>query len=129
MAEYSVLITSPPFNGDSAQRALSFIKGVISNGDTINHVFFYGDGVYHTNSLMLETGDSLFTYGEWKNLSSAHNVNLMVCITAAVKRGIVSQQEAKENGMGQSNLQAPFQQAGLGEFFTSLHNCERLVQF
>ena len=40
-----------------------------------------------------------------------------------------SEMEAKENGIAQANLTAPFEQAGLGEFFTALHECNRLVQF
>ena len=129
MAEYSVLITSSPFQGDTALRALSFAQGVIDNGDVINNVFFYSEGVHHTNNLMLKTGDELFVLDSWKTLASEHNMKLLVCITAAVKRGIVSELEAKENGLSQANLTAPFEQAGLGEFFTALHDCNRLVQF
>ena len=129
MAEYSILITSSPFQGDTALRALAFVQGAIDNGDVINHVFFYSDGVYHTNSLMLNTGDELFALESWRALATAHNVKLLVCITAAVKRGIVSELEAKENGIAHANLAAPFEQAGLGEFFTALHECNRLVEF
>lgn len=129
MAQYSVLITSSPFQGDSAFRAYQFIQGVISNGNTVNNLFFYGDGVYHTNNLMLKTGDEFYGQDAWKRLSEQHEVKLLVCITAAVKRGIVSDQEAQEHGIAQANLSAPFIQAGLGEFFTELHNCDRLVQF
>jgi len=107
MAEYSILITSSPFEGDTALRALAFIQGVIDNGDVVNNVFFYSEGVHHCNSLMLKTGDELFAYDGWKALAADHNVNLMVCITAAVKRGIVSEMEAKENGMAHANLTAP----------------------
>ncbi|GFD70453.1 sulfurtransferase TusD [Alteromonas sp. KUL156] len=129
MAEYSILITSSPFDGDAALRALGFIQGVIDNGDVVNNVFFYSEGVHHTNSLMLNTGDELFVLDDWKALADAHNIKLLVCITAAVKRGIVSELEAKENGIAYANLAAPFEQAGLGEFFSALHACNRLVQF
>jgi tRNA 2-thiouridine synthesizing protein D len=129
MSEFSILITSSPFHGDSAMRALAFINGVIANGDKVNNIFFYSDGVYHANSLMLDTGDAFSTYKAWSKLSTEHDVTLLVCITAAVKRGIVSQQEADDNGIGFANLQSPFVQAGLGEFFTSLHSCNNLVQF
>ena len=46
MAEYSILITSSPFQGDTALRALAFAQGVIDNGDVINNVFFYSEGVH-----------------------------------------------------------------------------------
>lgn len=134
MADYSILVTSSPFHGDSAMRALAFIKGVIDNGDNIDHVFFYSEGVQHTNNMMVQTGDELFALTQWKSLAEQHSVRLLVCITAAVKRGIVSEQEAIENGISVNdtpcvNLTAPFEQAGLGEFFTALHSCNRLVQF
>lgn len=129
MAEYSILITSSPFQGDSALRALSFVQAAIDNGDTVNNVFFYSEGVHHTNSLMLHTGDELFAYDAWKALATNHKVKLLVCITAAVKRGIVSELEANESGLPYANLAPPFEQAGLGEFFTALHDCNRLVQF
>ena len=129
MAEYSILITSSPFQGDTALRALAFAQGVIDNGDVINNVFFYSEGVNHANSLMLKTGDELHALEGWKSLAAEHKVKLLVCITAAVKRGIVSEQEAMENGLAYANLTAPFEQAGLGEFFTALHKCNKLVQF
>ncbi len=78
---------------------------------------------------MLQSGNDFYVYGAWESLASTHNTQLLVCITAAVKRGIVSQQEAAESGISAVNLTAPFVQAGLGEFFSELHQCERLVQF
>lgn len=129
MKTYSILITTSPFHGDTAKRAFAFIKGLLDNGDTVSNVFFYSDGVLHANSLMLQTSDELYAYNEWKALADNHNITLLVCITAAVKRGIVSEQEANENGLSMANLVTPFEQAGLGEFFSELHNCDRLVQF
>ena len=129
MKTYSILITTSPFHGDTAKRAFAFIKGVLDNGATFTNVFLYSDGVLHANSLMLQTSDELYAYNEWKALADNHNITLLVCITAAVKRGIVSEQEAIENGLSMANLVAPFEQAGLGEFFSELHNCDRLVQF
>ncbi|GEA08549.1 hypothetical protein KUL42_33100 [Alteromonas sp. KUL42] len=78
---------------------------------------------------MLQTSDELYAYNEWKALAENHKITLLVCITAAVKRGVVSEQEAIENGLSIANLVSPFEQAGLGEFFSELHNCDRLVQF
>ena len=90
MKTYSILITSPPFQGDTVKRAFAFIKGVLDNGDTVSNVFFYSDGVLHANSLMLQTSDELYAYNEWKALAENHNITLLVCITAAVKRAISS---------------------------------------
>ncbi len=53
----------------------------------------------------------------------------MVCVTAAVKRGLLCATEAQDAGVTAVTLQAPFEQVGLGEFFTQLHDCDHLVQF
>lgn len=129
MANYSILLTSPPYHGDAARRVASFIDGVLENGDTVDNVFFYGEGVHHCNHFAVPSGDEFYPYEYWVQLSASQHTALLVCITAAVKRGIVSVDEAKENGVDGANLVAPFQQAGLGEFFSALHNCNRLVQF
>ncbi|WP_421134597.1 sulfurtransferase complex subunit TusD [Alteromonas sp. A079] len=129
MTNYSILVTSPPYYGDAALRMASFIDGVLDNGDTVDNVFFYGEGVHHCNQFAVQTGDEFYSYEYWTQLSSSHNTALLVCVTAAIKRGVVSVDEAKDNGVDGANLVAPFQQAGLGEFFTALHACNRLVQF
>ena len=129
MANYSILITSAPYQGQHAQRAIEFAKAAISSGHVVDNVFFYSEGVHHANHYMQEVGDEFYPLNAWKALNEEYNVALLVCITAAVKRGVVGHQEALASGATGVNLVAPFQQAGLGEFFTALHNCEKVIQF
>ena len=65
----------------------------------------------------------------WQALKNDHNVTLLLCITAAVKRGIVGEQEAASAGVSGANVAEGFEQAGLGEFFTALHDCDKVAQF
>lgn len=129
MAKYSILITSAPHEGQEAQKALAFANQLLADGHDIENIFFYGSGVLHANGFMLETGDEFFPYKHFVDLAQAHTIPLLVCVTAAVKRGVVSELEAKDNGLSGSNLREPFQQVGLGAFFTALHDCDKLVQF
>ena len=129
MINYSLLITSAPYQGQHAQRAIEFARTAISSGHMVENVFFYSEGVHHANHYMQEVGDEFFPLNAWKALSEECNVTLLVCITAAVKRGVIGHQEALDTGASGVNLIPPFQQAGLGEFFTALHNCEKVIQF
>lgn len=129
MAHYSILVTSSPYEGQHAQRAVSFIKSAIAQGHTVDNVFFYGQGVHHANGFMVEVGDEFYPLKAWQALKHDHDVTLLLCITAAVKRGIVGDKEAASAGVSDTNVADGFEQAGLGEFFTALHNCDKVVQF
>jgi tRNA 2-thiouridine synthesizing protein D len=53
---------------------------------------------------------------------------MLVCVTSALRRGVVDSETATQEGLSQHNLAVPFQQVGLGEFFTRLHSVDNLVQ-
>jgi len=129
MATYSILITSPPYKGQNAQRAIAFARTAIAEGHTVNNVFFYGDGVHHANDYMVEVGGEFYPLEAWKALHNEFGVTLLLCITAAIKHGVLSKQEADINARKGANLATGFDQAGLGEFFAALHHCDKVVQF
>lgn len=129
MAHYSILITSPPIEDAGIHTAQQFARALPAQGHVLDNVFFYGAGVLNANALSQPASDETFPYQRWQLVQSETECRLIVCITAALKRGIVGEAEALENGDSQYNLKAPFEQAGLGEFFSAIHNCNHLVQF
>ncbi|MDO6569052.1 sulfurtransferase complex subunit TusD [Alteromonas sp. 1_MG-2023] len=129
MAHYSILVTSSPYEGTHAQRAVTFVKSAIAQGHTVNNIFFYGQGVHHANGFMVEVGDEFYPIKAWQSLKNDHDITLLLCITAAVKRGVIGEQEAASAGLPAANVADGFEQAGLGEFFTALHDCDKVVQF
>ncbi|WP_414830802.1 sulfurtransferase complex subunit TusD [Alteromonas sp. H39] len=129
MASYSILVTSSPFSSDSASQAAAFCRTLVQAQHTVDQIFFYQDGVYHANSLMSPPSDETSPYQVWLRLYEELEIPLVVCITAATRRGILSAQEAESVGVEGNNLQAPFTDTGLGEFFSQLHKSRYLVQF
>ncbi|QJR79336.1 sulfurtransferase complex subunit TusD [Alteromonas pelagimontana] len=129
MATYSVLVTTSPFDSSNARRAISFCTSAIELGDKIQQIFFYQAGVYHANALINPTNDEYNPYFQWCEIHQSAATRLWVCVTAAAKRGIMSKHEAAIAEKTQHNVVFPFEQVGLGEFFTELHQCDRLVQF
>ncbi|WP_189408500.1 sulfurtransferase complex subunit TusD [Alteromonas halophila] len=129
MSNFSVLITTPPYDSSAGASALTFIEQAIAQGNVVNHVFFYQQGVYHANSFIRPPGDEIAMPDAWRSLHESFGVRLLVCITAALKRGVCDVHNAQEHEINAANMTAPFEQAGLGEFFTALHECDQLVQF
>lgn len=129
MANYSILVTSPPYDSNAGASALSFIKHALRQGHSVDHVFFYQQGIYHANTYIAPPSDEINLPDAWRELHRNTGVRLLVCITAALKRGVTDARHAAEHDITGSNLVAPFEQAGLGEFFSALHACDHVVQF
>ncbi|MCW8108088.1 sulfurtransferase complex subunit TusD [Alteromonas ponticola] len=130
MLSYSMLITSAPYDGERISSAQLFAQALAENPDTcLRNIFFYQQGVFNANFLSTPTAGQVNLYKGWCKLAAQNNIKLQVCVTAAAKRGIISQQEQVENDLAAFTLQAPFEQTGLADFFTQLHKADRLVQF
>ena len=53
----------------------------------------------------------------------------MVCVSAASKRGITTEQDASETDNPHFSLTAPFESVGLGELANLMNSSDRLIQF
>lgn len=130
MATFSLLVTKPPYDSEHALKAVRFCENLLRSGHLVDHVFFYQGGVHNANCLITPPSDEVNLYRSWTQLLCLHpTLKLLVCVTAATKRGLVDSTYATEIGLPQFTIQAPFEQAGLGDFFTRVHECEQLVQF
>ena len=129
MATISLLVMSAPAASQNTQSALRFAQTVAQSEHQLNGVFFYADGVHNGNHLQVNPADEQSVYAGWAQLASQHDCPLLVCVTAASKRGVLSQTDAQDNDLNQFNLQAPFQAVGLGELAELFHNSDRVIQF
>lgn len=88
-------------------------------------VFFYQDGVYVANILNWVQEDQRNLTQAWQDL----NIQLPVCVSAALNRGISDLDNAERHQLLQANLAPSFKLVGLGELSDALNNNQRLVQF
>ena len=65
----------------------------------------------------------------WQQLATENEVELQTCVAAALRRGIVSKQEAEQNSLSGDNLAAGFEQAGLGGLAEAMLTADRVIQF
>lgn len=126
---YSIVVTTAPYGSSRASMAFQFAQAVIERGHKLVSVFFYHDGVNNGSGLTVPANDEFDLVKAWQALSDMHGVQLETCVAAALRRGIVSEDEAKQHALDSANLANHFEQSGLGKLAEALLTQDRVVQF
>jgi tRNA 2-thiouridine synthesizing protein D len=116
--KFGILVNEGPFTHQASDSAYHFVKAAIEKGHQVMRVFFYYDGVNNANKLSAPKSDDRNLVKMWGELCSEHNVDLVVCVTAALRRGIVEE-----------NLADGFRISGLGQLTEVGIAADRLVVF
>ena len=113
-----ILVNEGPFTHQASDSAYQFAKAAIEKGHKVARVFFYNDGVFNANKLSEPQSDDRNLVALWSELGKAHDIDLVVCIAAALRRGI--KEEVLKDG---------FRISGLGQLVESGIDNDRLVVF
>ncbi|HXZ49132.1 MAG TPA: sulfurtransferase complex subunit TusD [Usitatibacter sp.] len=115
---FGVLVNEGPYQHQSSDSAYLFCRAAIEAGHRIDRVFFYEDGVNNANKRSEAPQDDRDVIGRWTDLAEKHGVDLVVCVAAALRRGMVD--EALARG---------FRISGIGQLVESAIRADRLVVF
>lgn len=126
---YTLVVNGPLYGTQSARSAYQFACALLAKGHTLRSVFFYREGVSNGSRLSVPANDEFDLSNAWQTLARRHNVRLETCVAAALRRGIVGQDEAAQHGLSADNLADGFHQAGLGSLAEALLTQDRVVQF
>lgn len=129
MSSFTLLVTSAPFSEQNAYSAYRFALAAVQAKHTVNGIFFYQGGTLNGSSLQLTPSNEFDLHVAWKNLAKEYKVPLMVCVSAASKRGITTAQDAQDSDNPHFSLTVPFESVGLGELAVLMKSSDRLVQF
>nr|WP_194709793.1 sulfurtransferase complex subunit TusD [Vibrio parahaemolyticus] len=124
-----MVVNGSVYGSQSARSAYQFAQAVIEQGHTLVSVFFYQDGVTNGTALSVPANDEFDLTKAWQGLAKEHDVRLETCVAAALRRGIISEDEATQHGLTQNNLAEGFVQAGLGSLAEAMLIQDRVVQF
>lgn len=113
----------------SSRRALRFAEAVLAGGHDIVRVFFYQDGVHSASNTIVTPQDEQDLAQQWAAFISHHHLDGVVCIAAALRRGVLDEQEAKRYERSAVNLKAPWELSGLGQLHDAIQAADRLVCF
>lgn len=126
---YALVVSGPAYGNQAARSAYLFAEALIEQQHKLEVVFFYQDGVSNASSLLVPANDEFDLTQAWQSLASKYGVKLETCIAAALRRGIVGEEEAQLHKLTASNLAAGFSQVGLGSLSERLLTADRVVQF
>ena len=129
MPSFTLLVTTAPFSQQNAYSAYRFALAAVQSKHRVNGIFFYQSGALNGSSLQITPSDEFDLYTAWVKLSQQHQVPIMVCVSAASKRGITTAEDARESDNTHFSLAAPFESVGLGELAILISNSDRLIQF
>lgn len=124
-----VNVHGSPYASQSALSAYRFTEAAVAAGHTIIRVFFYHDGVRTADGLAVTAEHEFDLQAAWASLHAEHDVELSVCIAAALKRGILDDDESARYGRVSASLHPAFQLVGLGQLIDGLITADRTITF
>lgn len=129
MSIFSIAVYSAPYSAQASYSALRFAQSLLSQGHQLLRVFFYQDGIHNSSALACPPQDELNLVAAWQHLAKEHHVDLVVCIAAALRRGILNDEEANRYAKPAHNLLKGFQLGGLGQLVDAAVHSDRLISF
>lgn len=113
----------------SSRRALLFAQAALAGGHEIVRLFFYQDGVYSASNNIVAPQDEQDIARQWREFVSQHQLDGVVCIAAALRRGVLDAEEAARYQRSAINLEAPWALSGLGQLHDAIQDADRLICF
>ncbi len=127
--KFTIMVNEGPYQHQSADSALNFARAVLAQGHEIFRIFFYHDGVNNGTRLSVPPADDRQIQKEWSDLSKEHDLDLVICIAAAQRRGLMDENESKRQGLDADNIIDGFRISGLGQLIEGSIESDRTVVF
>ena len=124
-----VIVSEGPYTHQAADTAYNFVKAALSRGHTVPRVFFYHDGVTVSNRLSVPPQDERHVQRNWTALAQEAGIDLVVCVAAAQRRGMLDAKEAARLGKDADTVAEGFRVSGLGQMIEMAIQCDRVVTF
>ena len=116
--QFGILVNEGPYNHEASDSAYLFTRAAIEKGHKVPRIFFYHDGVNNSTRMAEPPQDDRNVTTRWSKLAEEHGIDLVVCVAAALRRGI------------KDELLAPgFRISGLGQLVEMGIQYDRLVTF
>ena len=95
----------------------------------MHRVFFLDDGTYVGGALAVFPQDEADRLQPWVELAEQHDVELALCISSALRRGMLDEAEAGRHEKSGASIHGAFTIAGLGQLADACANSDRMVTF
>ncbi|MGR9106986.1 MAG: sulfurtransferase complex subunit TusD [Gammaproteobacteria bacterium] len=126
--KFALQINSPPYSGQGSDTAYCFAKTALQEGHAITRIFFYFDGIYNALGFSGPPDDEKNIIQRWSDLAIEWNIDLVLCVSAATRRGLAPTDDPDSPGTP-GLLAKGFRISGLGQWVEAAIQAERLVVF
>ncbi len=127
--KFAIQVNEGPYQHQASDTAYQFTKAALEKGHEIFRVFFYHDGVNNGTRLTTPPQDDRHITNRWIDLGEKYDLDLVVCVAAAQRRGIVDEDEMKRQGKDATNIAPRFRISGLGQLVEAGIQSDRLMVF
>ncbi|MFP6808655.1 MAG: sulfurtransferase complex subunit TusD [Pseudomonadales bacterium] len=127
--KFSIVIQGAPYSSQAPLTAIYFARALLEQGHEIVRVFFYQDGVHCGNTAIAPPQDEPDIRKMWSEFAGENDVELIVCIASALRRGVLDNAEADRYEKSSASLDSAFTISGLGQLIDAGLNSDRLVTF
>ena len=127
--KFGIVVNEGPYTHQASDTAYQFTKAALEKGHEIYRVFFYHDGVNNGTRLTVPPQDDRHIQKRWTELAEKYKLDLILCVAAAQRRGLLDEGEAKRGGKDTNNIAPGFRISGLGQLIDAGIQADRLVTF
>jgi tRNA 2-thiouridine synthesizing protein D len=127
--KFAIQINSSPYHSNAGLTAYQFIRAALNEQHEIVRVFFYHEGVYHAFKYATPPDDEIQLVKRWSELARDYSIDLVVCISAAQRRGLLHADEAQRQGKQDNDVADGFRIAGLGQLVEATLLADRFIVF
>lgn len=117
--KYAIQVNTGPGPSQSAHSAYQFIKAALAEGHEIVRLFFYHDGIYNSFIMTRHAASGDRVFPDWSGLATQHGIDLVLCVSAAERRGLSPDTRLAEG----------FRIGGLGQWVEACLKADRVMVF
>lgn len=125
----AVAVHGDPATHQASRSALRFVRAAIAAGHRIERVFFQLDGVLNGAAPIRPPEGEADPAAAWQALAGEHDLDLVLCVSSALRRGVLDADEARRAGLAATLVRPGFTISGLGQLVDAALTSDRLVTF
>ena len=101
----------------------------MARGHAIHRVFFLDEGTLAGSANSVFPQDETDPSEPWVDLAASHGIELVICITSALKHGMLDQTEAQRHERPAATINPHFTVSGLGQLVDACAHSDRVITF
>jgi len=126
---YALLVLAAPASGHNSLTAARFARALLARGHSLQRVFFLDSGTLNGLASAVTPQDEQAPLQLWLELAEKHRTELILCISSALKHGLLDSTEAARHERPGATVHPAFELGGLGLLVEAAQTADRLVTF